>query len=77
MKKIYSLVFFFYFLSSSVDIICERIKGRLSISSQGGNGHKGQDGIDGDQGSPAIDVSYVYFFILFYFFYAVLHEYYT
>ena len=56
---IISSFLFLNFLLSSVDIICERIKGRLTISSQGGNGHKGQNGIDGRSGSPAIDVSYV------------------
>ena len=48
----------FYLILFSVDIICERIKGNLIVSSQGGNGHKGQDGVDGRIGLKATDVSY-------------------
>ena len=48
----------FYLILFSVDIVCEKIKGNLIVSSQGGNGHKGQDGVSGRKGSKAPDVSY-------------------
>ncbi|CAH3181554.1 unnamed protein product [Porites evermanni] len=38
-----------------VDVICEKIKGNLIVSSQGGNGHKGQDGVGGRKGSNTPD----------------------
>ena len=48
----------FYVILFSVDIVCEKIKGNLIVSSQGGNGHKGQDGVSGRKGSKVPDVSY-------------------
>ena len=45
-----------YLILFSVDIVCEKIKGNLIVSSQGGNGHK--DGVSGRKGSKAPDVSY-------------------